>query len=104
MTCDSEYDSLKHIISEPGDHQDQRGLTSNVGPDTPGFPWNAFDKSGTVEIENHLVNTWRGNLEESPHISLGRRSPEHLRIGMDEGQVLALLYNGPWSWRLDIVV
>ncbi len=57
-----------------------------------------------VEIENHLVDTRRRDLEVSLHISLGRRSPEHLRIGMDDGQGLALLFSEPGLRRLAIIV
>ena len=37
------------------------------------------------------------------HVGFGRRAPEHVRVGVDEGQILALLFGEAWSrraWRL----
>ena len=53
--------------------------------------WLASDQAGALEGKNHLVNRWRCDLEMALHVGLGRRAPEQPRIGIDEGQVLALL-------------
>ena len=40
----------------------------------------------------HLVDGGWADAEMALHIGLSRRSPEHARIGGDEGQILALLF------------
>jgi len=54
--------------------------------------WLASDQTGAFERKNHLVNRGRRDLEMTLHVGLGRRAPEQPRIGIDEGQVLALLF------------
>ena len=61
--------------------------------DASGDTWLASDQAGAFEGEDHLVNRWRGDLEVALHVGLGRRAPEHARIGVDERQVLALRYS-----------
>lgn len=42
------------------------------------------------ELQNHLMDTWGGHAEERLHVGLGRRPSVDRRVGVDEGQVLAL--------------
>ena len=46
----------------------------------------------SFERHDHLVNRWRGDLKVALHIGLGGRASEHARVGVDESQVLALLF------------
>jgi hypothetical protein len=38
------------------------------------------------------MNRGWADAEVALHVGLGRRSSEHARIGVDEGQILALLF------------
>ena len=42
------------------------------------------------------MNGWRGDGEEALHIGFGRRPADDERIGVDEGQVLALFIGEGW--------
>ena len=46
----------------------------------------------SFERHDHLVDRGRGDLKVALHIGLGGRASEHMRVGIDEGQVLALLF------------
>jgi len=46
----------------------------------------------SFERHDHLVDRGRAYLEVALHIGLGGWAAEHVRIGVDEGQVLALLF------------
>ena len=50
------------------------------------------DETISFERHDHLVDRWRGDLKVPPYIGLGWRAPEHVRISVDESQVLALLF------------
>lgn len=50
------------------------------------------DETISFERHDHLVDRWRADLKVALHIGLGWRAPEHVRIGIDESQVLALLF------------
>ena len=67
-------------------------MRSNEDFDASGDTWLTSDQAGAFECKNHLVNRGRGDLEMALHVGLGRRSSEYARIGVDEGQVLALLF------------
>ena len=60
--------------------------------DGSGGAWLTADETISLERHDHLVNRWRGDLKVALHIGLGGRAPEHVRIGVDESQVLALLF------------
>ena len=60
--------------------------------DASGDTWLAPDQAGSLEGEDHLVNRGWADGEVTLHVGLGRRTPEHARVGVDEGQVLALLF------------
>lgn len=44
------------------------------------------------EGDNHLMDGRWADLEVALHVGFGRRAPEHVRVGVDEGQILALLF------------
>ncbi len=49
------------------------------------------DEPDAFEGEQHLVHGGRADLEVALQVGLGRRAAMDARIGIDEGQVLALL-------------
>ena len=49
-------------------------------------------ESASLQCEDHLVNTRRGNGKEALQVGLGGRAPIDLRVGMDERQVLSLSF------------
>ena len=61
-----------------------------------------FDASGdaglasyqavSFEGEDHLVDRRWADAEVALHVGFGRGAAEHVRIGVDEGEVLALLF------------
>jgi hypothetical protein len=54
------------------------GLTSN--------------KAISFERHDHLVDRGRADLKVALHVSLGGWASEHVRVGVDESQILALLF------------
>ena len=50
------------------------------------------NKTISFERHDHLVDRRRADLKVALHIGLGGRASEHVRIGVDESQVLALLF------------
>ena len=52
----------------------------------------APDQAGAFEGKDHLVDRGWADAEVALHIGLGRRTTEHARVSVDEGQVLALLF------------
>ena len=51
------------------------------------------DQAGSLEGENHLVNRRRADAEVALHVGFGRGLSEHARIGIDEGQIVALFFS-----------
>ena len=61
-----------------------------------------FDASGdagltpnqaiTFERDDHLVDRGRADLKVALHVGLGGWASEHVRVGVDESQVVALLF------------
>ena len=49
------------------------------------------DEPGAFEGEDHLMDGGRRDAEMALQVGFGRWSAEHLRVGVDEGQILALL-------------
>jgi len=45
----------------------------------------------SFERDDHLVDRGRGYAEVVLHVGLRGRAAEHMRIGVDEGHVVALL-------------
>jgi hypothetical protein len=46
----------------------------------------------SFERHDHLVDRWGADLKMALHVGLGGWAPEHVRVGVDESQVLALLF------------
>ena len=51
----------------------------------------AADEAFALEGEHHLMDGRRGHVEEALDVGFGGRPSEDERIGMNKGQVLALL-------------
>ena len=60
--------------------------------DAAGDTRSASDQSNSLEVQHHLVDRRRRDLEMTSQVGLGGRTAHHQRIGMDECQVLALLF------------
>lgn len=50
------------------------------------------DETISFERHDHLVYRGRTDLKVALHVGLGGRAPEHVGVGVDESQVLALLF------------
>ena len=61
-------------------------------PDGTRGAWGALNESPLLEREHHAMDRRRGDLEEALHVRFGGRLAVELRVGVDEGQVLALLF------------
>ena len=44
----------------------------------------------SFEVDDHLVDRRRADAEMALNVGLGGRLSEHVRIGMDEGEVVSL--------------
>jgi len=55
----------------------------------------ASDQAVSLEGDNHLVNRRWADLEVALHVGFGWGAAEHARVGVDEGEVLALLFGEP---------
>ena len=54
--------------------------------------WAASDECSALEGQDHLVDRGRGDMEVALQVGLGGRTAHHQRVGVDEGQILALLF------------
>jgi hypothetical protein len=59
--------------------------------DAAGDAGSPSDQTGAFEGKHHLVDRRRRDVEVALQVGLGRRPAEHERIGMNEGEILALL-------------
>ena len=67
------------------------GRTTKAPPDERGG--NRYVRpTATAQGEDHLMNRGWADAEVTLHVGLGRRLSEHARVGVDEGQILALLF------------
>ena len=67
-------------------------LWSNEDLDASGYAGLTPDQAISFERHHHLMDRGRTDLEMALHVGLGGRASEHVRVGVDEGQVLALLF------------
>ena len=66
--------------------------------DAAGDAWLAANEPLTFEGKHHLMDGRWADGEEALHVGFGRWAAGDERIGMDEGQVLALLVGEGWFW------
>ncbi len=60
--------------------------------DAPWLSGLSSDEALSFEGEDHLMDAWRRDLEVALHVGLGGRSFVDAAVGVDEGEVLALLF------------
>ena len=60
--------------------------------------WLSANEALTFEGKHHLMDGRRGDGEEALHVGFGRRAAGEEHVGMDEGQILALLGGEGWFW------
>jgi hypothetical protein len=51
------------------------------------------NKAISFERHDHLVDRGRADLKVALHVGLGGWTSEHVRVGVDESQVLTLLFS-----------
>jgi transposase len=71
--------------------QDRDSLWRDEEFDASGRTGLAADKAISFECDDHLMDGRGADAEMALEVGFGRRASEHVRIGVDEGQVLALL-------------
>ena len=59
-------------------------------PDRPGLSRDSTDQAPALERDNHVVDRRRRDLKEPLEVRFGRGLSVQQRVGVDEGQVLAL--------------
>jgi hypothetical protein len=79
----SDYDWLILSQSRIGKSSGATGLAS-------GNAWLTANEAISFEGNYHLVDRGRADLKVPLHVGLGGWASEHVRIGVDEGQILAL--------------
>ncbi len=67
-------------------------MRSNEDLDASGDAGLTPNEAISFERHDHLVDRGRADLKVALHVGLGGWASEHVRIGVDEGQVLALLF------------
>ena len=67
-------------------------MRGNKHLDASGNTWLTANEAVSFEGNDHLMNRRRTDLEMTLDVGFGRWTPKHVRIGVDEGQVLALLF------------
>ena len=67
-------------------------MRSNEDLDASGDAWLAANEAVSFERHDHLVDRGRADLKVALHVSLGRWASEHVRVSVDESQVLTLLF------------
>jgi hypothetical protein len=60
--------------------------------DATGDAWLTSNEAISFERDDHLVDRGRADLKVALHIGLGGRVSEHVPVGVDESQILALLF------------
>ena len=65
---------------------------SNEDLDASGDAGLTTNEAISFERDDHLVDRGWGYFKVALHVGLGGWTPEHVRIGVDEGEVLALLF------------
>ena len=65
---------------------------SNEDSDASGNAGLTSNETISFEGHDHLVDRWRADLKVALHVGLCGRASEHMLVGVDEGEVLALFF------------
>ena len=76
--------------------EDRQGFGANQQRDASSDTGLALDETQTCESEHHLMDGRRADAEVVLHVCFGGWTTQHLGIGVNEGQVLALLLGETW--------
>jgi len=60
--------------------------------------WVAANEPLTFEGKHHLMDRRWGDGEEALHVGFGGWASHDERVGVNEGQILALLFGEVWFW------
>jgi hypothetical protein len=60
--------------------------------DATGDAWLTSNEAISFERDDHLVDRGRADLKVALHIGLVGRASEHVPVGVNESQILALLF------------
>ena len=74
-------------------------LRGNQDLDASGDARLTLNEAVSLERHDHLMDRWWADLKVALHVGLGGWSSEHVRVGVDEGQVLALLLGEAMSFE-----
>jgi hypothetical protein len=83
----------------PASAEDRQLFGRNQEFDAPRDPGLSSDQADSLEAEHHLVDSRRADFEVSLHVRLGGSPTMQTRVGVDEGQILALLSGEARLWR-----
>ena len=72
--------------------QDWDVFGSNEYLDASGEAGLTANEAVSFEGHDHLVDRGRAYFKVALHVGLGGWTPEHVRVSVDEGEVLALLF------------
>ena len=64
--------------------------------DGAGLAGRSGDQPASFELDDHLVHARRGDFEEALKVGLGGWSLVQQRVGVNEREVLALLFRESW--------
>ena len=67
-------------------------LGSNEDLNASGDAGLTANKAISFERHDHLMDRGRADLEVALHVGFGGRAAEHVRVSIDEGQILTLLF------------
>ena len=68
-------------------------LRGNQDLDASGDARLTLNEAVSLERHDHLMDRWWADLKVALHVGLGGWASEHVRVGVDESQVLALLFS-----------
>ncbi len=74
-----------------GSTKDRKQLGSNQHFDAASDSRLSSNQARSFESEHHLVNRRRADAEVPLQVSFGGRPSEHVRVSVDESQILSLL-------------
>ena len=73
-----------------------QGVGVDEKVDASSAAWLSANQALAFKGQHHLMHGgWRDG-EEPLHVGLGWRAAHHQSVGMDEGQILALLFGEAW--------